>query len=71
VTYPELPSESQPAKWRNVYRKGAGIFRSGSICFDQKAKEPLIRADLVPLICADLRTEGCVNQRFLLRGKTI
>ena len=23
-----------------------------------------------PLICADLRTEGCVNQRFLLLRKT-
>ena len=27
--------------------------------------EPLICADVVSLICADLLTEGCVNQRFL------
>jgi hypothetical protein len=35
---------------------------------DQK-NEPLICADDVSLICADLRTEGCVNQRFLLLRK--
>jgi hypothetical protein len=29
-------------------------------------KEPLICADFVSLICADLGTEDCVNQRFLL-----
>jgi hypothetical protein len=33
-------------------------------------KEPLIYADFVSLICADLRTEGSVNQRFLLLRKT-
>jgi hypothetical protein len=32
--------------------------------------EPLIRADVVSLICADLRTEGCAKQRFLLLRKT-
>ena len=32
--------------------------------------EPLIRADVVSLICADLRTEGSGNQRFLLLPKT-
>ena len=37
---------------------------------DQEEKEPLICADVVSLICADLRTEGCVNQRFLLLRKT-
>jgi hypothetical protein len=29
-------------------------------------KEPLICADIVSLICADRRTEGSANQRFLL-----
>jgi hypothetical protein len=33
-------------------------------------KEPLICADVGPQICADLRTEGGVNQRFLLLRKT-
>jgi hypothetical protein len=33
-------------------------------------KEPLICADVVSLICADLRTEGSVNQRFLHLRKT-
>jgi hypothetical protein len=32
--------------------------------------EPLIYADVVSLICADPRTEGSVNQRFLLLRKT-
>ncbi len=45
---------------------------NGSICLkhlDQE-KEPLIYADIVSLICADLRTEGSVNPRFLLLRKT-
>jgi hypothetical protein len=34
-------------------------------------KEPLICADVVSQICADLRTDGCVNQRFLLPPRKI
>ena len=37
-----------------------------AVCDLDQEKEPLICADLVSLICADLRTEGSVNQRFLL-----
>jgi hypothetical protein len=33
-------------------------------------KEPLISAEVVSLICADLRTDGSVNQRSLLLRKT-
>ena len=52
---------------QEIYAWGTLQFASSDV---DTEKEPLICADVVSLIGADLRTEGSVNQRFPLPGKT-